>query len=227
MRRVLFTVLALVVFMGIGTAGASASAKGSPAKGSGCDNSRASKSGSSDCAKPKRCKTGLLKKGKCASKPAPKPTPKPRPCKEDEYAGKDGTCHPKPPLPAPCGKDEIYIDGHCVPRPTSGPCAKADLVLLEDLLKGTGALACVYLFENAPNADDGPGGDCPDALLALPIDSLLGACVYLPPADVGASAGPIVAAPVTGVTQLTGHDKIVATSWLESLLDSLLGGRIK
>ena len=77
----------------------------------------------------------------------------------------------------------------CVPPPKDGPCAKADLVLLEDLIAGTGALVCLYLGDNAPNASSKPGGDCPDATLALPIDNLLGACLYLPPADVEREGG--------------------------------------
>jgi hypothetical protein len=144
--------------------------------------------------------TGAMAAGKAGGKPAGctpakgdkcKPKPKPKDCKY----GKDisGNCKPKPPE-CPYGRDK---DGNCNPRPPivvpppkEGPCSKADLVLLEDLLKGTGALACVYLGDNAPNAS--ADLDCPDALLALPLDNLLGACVYLPPADVdrhGSDAG--------------------------------------
>lgn len=58
-------------------------------------------------------------------------------------------------------------------------------MLLEDLIAGTGALVCLFVGDDAPNASDKPGGNCPEATLELPIDNLLGACLYLPPADVG------------------------------------------
>ncbi len=102
--------------------------------------------------------------------------------------GSDGKCKPKP-VECPYGKDDY---GNCkpppvvVPPPEKGPCTKADLVLLEDLLKGTGALLCLYVGDNAPNATDEK--DCGGALLALPVDSLIGACLFLPPADVGGEA---------------------------------------
>jgi hypothetical protein len=160
MRKVsLLMVLAVAAFLSLGTTGAMAAGKAG--------------------GKPAGCKYGKGKDGKCK--------PKPKDCKY----GKDisGTCKPKPPE-CPYGTDK---DGNCnpkppivVPGPRTGPCSLADLVLLEDLLKGTGALACVYLGDNAPNAS--ADLDCPDALLALPLDNLLGACVYLPPADVDRSA---------------------------------------
>ena len=90
------------------------------------------------------------------------------------------------PLPAPAPV-EVCPDGKkCeptpIPAPRQGPCARADLVLLEDLLRNTGGLVCLYLGDNSPNASG--DRDCRRALLALPIDNLLGACVYLPPVRV-------------------------------------------
>jgi hypothetical protein len=150
-------VLAMAAFMSLGTTGAMAAGKAG--------------------GKPTGCKHGKGKEGKC------KPKPKPRDC---DY-GKDisGKCKPKPPE-CPYGMDK---DGKCLPKPPiiveppkEGACSEADLVLLEDLLKGTGGLLCVYLGDNAPNAT--ADADCPDALIALPIDNLLGACVFLPPVDI-------------------------------------------
>jgi hypothetical protein len=197
MRRVsLLMILAVAAFMSLGTAGAMATGKAG-GKPSGC------KYG----AKGKKCK------------------PKPRKPREDCEYGKDisGKCKPKPPE-CQYGSDK---DGNCnpppvvVPTPESGPCSQADLVLLEDLLKGTGALACVYLGDNAPNAS--ADKDCPDALLALPIDNLLGACVYLPPADVtpaastGSEPTPTQVSAIDGATGATGGDG------LEGLVSTLLG----
>jgi hypothetical protein len=157
MRKVsLLMVLAVAAFMSLGATGAMAAGKAG-AKPAGCKYGK----GNGKCKpKPKDCKYGKDISGKC--------NPKPPDC---EYGtDKAGNCNPKPPIIV-------------VPSPKEGPCSLADLVLLEDLLKGTGALACVYLGDNAPNASGDK--DCPDALLALPLDNLIGACVYLPPADVG------------------------------------------
>jgi hypothetical protein len=175
MRRVLLMAVAIAAFMCVGTTGAFA--------------------GDTPPGKPGDCKYGKDKSGKC----------KPKPCKY----GKGSKCKPKPPKPPECkyGKTD---DGKCLPPPvvveppSSGPCSQADLVLLEDLLKGTGALLCVYLGDNSPNADDAK--DCPGALLALPIDNLLGACVFLPPADVESAAPETAAAstaPLSGTSGLT------------------------
>lgn len=189
MRRIFLMVFAAAMFMVLGSAGAMASS------------SSAGKSNEKRCSNPgggnskhgcKPCPAGQERHGsKCKPKPCPAGQTrhgskcKPKPCPEGQYRGKDGKCHPKP---VECEDDEINVGGHCVPRPPAGsPCSKADLVLLEDLLKGTGGLLCVYLGENAPNADKAL--DCPDAALALPIDSLLGACLYLPPAEVDRGDG--------------------------------------
>jgi hypothetical protein len=177
MRRVsLLMVLAVAAFMSLGTTGAMAAGKagGKPA---GCKQGKGDKCKPKPKPKPKHkdCGYGKDISGKCKPKPP-----------ECQYGtDKDGKCNPKPPE-CQYGKDD---DGNCkqppivLPPPKEGPCSQADLVLLEDLLKGTGALACVYLGDNAPNASGDK--DCPDALLALPLDNLIGACVYLPPADVG------------------------------------------
>ena len=61
----------------------------------------------------------------------------------------------------------------------AGNCALADLVLLTEDAK----LLCLYLGENAENADKAK--DCPDAELALPISPVLGACLFLPPEGSG------------------------------------------
>jgi hypothetical protein len=174
-----------------------------------------------------QCKHGVDKSGKC----------KPKPCEHGK--DKSGKCKPKPhpkPNPPQCehGKDD---KGHCKPPPiivhppSHGPCSKADLVLLEDLIKGSGALLCLYLGENSQNATDGK--DCPDALLALPVDSLIGACLFLPPADVGDHAGADDAfSGLTGLTGTTGLPSLpglpndqgaLASSGLQDLMSMITG----
>jgi len=223
MRRVLVMVFAVAAFMGLGTTAAVAAPKAPSCDKSGCEKPK------------KKCKAGEVRKhGKCVAKPVKcekgevkvrgKCEPKPPVCKDGEI-DVDGKCIPTPRV---CDDDEINVDGTCVPRPEGGPCAKADLVLLEDLLPGTGALACVYLFDNAPNASSKAGGDCPDALLALPIDNLLGACVFLPPADVGdstaASATSLPA--VAETTEGTGVTHAASGAGLEGIV-SLITGLLK
>jgi len=192
MHRVLLMVMAVAAFMCVGTAGAFA--------------------GDTPPGKPGDCKYGK----KCKPKP---------PCKYGK--GKDGKCKPKPPdctygksdskckPPPPDCKYGKYDDGKCKPPPVvveppaSGPCSQADLVLLEDLLKGTGGLLCLYLGDNSPNAD--AVKDCPGALLALPVDNLVGACVFLPPVDVDRGHGDDVSSsPVSGLTGVTGTSGLPA-----------------
>jgi hypothetical protein len=195
MRRILLMVFALAMFMGLATTGAMAEGKKSDDTGKKCTYG---KWDSGKCKpKPKDCTYGMTSSGKCKPKPEEckygvkdgQCMPKPEECK---YGMKDGQCKPKPPE-CPYGKDDY---GNCkpppvvVPPPEQGVCAKSDLVLLEDLLKGTGALLCLYLGDNAENAN--ADIDCNGALLALPIQPLVGACLFLPPADVG-SGGPDVA----------------------------------
>jgi hypothetical protein len=200
MRKVsLLMVLAVAAFMSLGATGAMAAGKAG--------------------AKPTGCKHG--KDGKC------KPKPKPKDCKYGNDIS--GNCKPKPPE-CEYGSDK---DGHCnptppiiiVPGPKEGPCSKADLVLLEDLLKGTGALACLYLGDNAPNAT--ADLDCPDALIALPIDNLVGACVYLPPADVDRGHGP--AAGSASAPQLPDVNSVSAPVSAPQLpaVDGLTGGELQ
>jgi hypothetical protein len=185
MHRVLLMVMAVAAFMCVGTAGAFAG--NTPPGKPDC---KYGKTKGGKC-KPKPCKYGS-KDGKC------KPKPKPPECNYGK--SKDGKCKPPPP-DCKYGK---YDDGKCKPPPVvvepplSGPCSQADLALLEDLLKGTGGLVCLYLGDNSPNAD--ADKDCPGALLALPLDDLLGACVFLPPVDVdrGSSDG-VSSSPVSGL----------------------------
>ena len=216
MRRVsLLMVLALAAFLSLGTAGAMAAgtAGGKPAGGCKYGKGDAGKCKPKPKPKPKDCKYGKDISGKCK--------PKPRDCPYG--TDKDGKCNPKPPE-CPYGTDK---DGNCnpkppivVPPPKGGPCSQADLVLLEDLLKGTGALACVYLGDNAPNAS--ADADCPDALIALPLDNLIGACVYLPPADV---AEPTTSGASSATSALTGasagSDEV--TGLVQGLLAQLTG----
>jgi hypothetical protein len=187
MRRILLMVFALAMFMGLTTTGAMAASKKSDdhhakkctygAWPSGMCKPKKDKDGN-DNNKPEECKYGVTADHECM--------PNPKDCKYGR--GDDGKCKPKPPE-CPYGKDE---HGMCkpppivYPPPEQGVCSKADLVLLEDLLKGTGALACVYLGDNAGNADQNK--DCMGALLALPLKPLIGACLFIPPADVGNSS---------------------------------------
>jgi hypothetical protein len=221
MRRILVMVFALAMFMGIATT--SAMAKSDDGHGKECTYGKYS---SGKCKpKPKECTYGTTKSGKCKPKPNPDECkygvtadhqcmPKPEDCK---YGMMDGKCKPKPDE-CPYGKDDY---GNCkpppvvVPPPAEGPCAKADLVLLEDLLKGTGGLLCLYLGDNSPNASDQK--DCGGALLALPVDHLIGACLFLPPADVG-SSHPAVG-PTSSGTPLTSDGPM---SGLLSMVTGLL-----
>lgn len=156
MRRVLLMVMAIAMFMSLGTAAAMAG--GEPGgKPGDCKYGRSSKG---NYCKPKRCPYGKDSTGTC------KPRPRDCPYGKDDH----GDCN-LPPI--------------VVQPPEAGPCSQADLVLLEDLLKGTGGLLCVYLGDNSPNATT--ESDCPDALLALPVDNLIGACLFLPPVDVDRS----------------------------------------
>jgi hypothetical protein len=185
--------------------------------------------------------TGAMAAGKAGGKPAGCKHGKDGKCKpKDCKYGKDisGKCKPKPPE-CQYGTDK---NGNCnpppivvVPGPTQGPCSLADLVLLEDLLKGTGALACVYLGDNAPNAS--ADLDCPDALLALPIDNLVGACVYLPPADVDRHGAGVVAPQLPAVPGLPAVPAVPAVPALPDVnsgaapqlpaVDGLTGGELQ
>ena len=198
MRRIsLLMVLAVAAFMSLGATGAMAAGKAGT--------------------KPTGCKYGKTKSKGCK----PKPAPKPRDCKY----GTDpkGNCKPEPPQ-CPYGTDK---DGKCLPKPPivvpppeGGPCSVADLVLLEDLLRGTGALLCVYLGDNAPNAT--ADIDCPDAVLALPVDNLVGACLYLPPAEVT----PTVAeegAPATPAQVKAINAETTSVGGLNGLVSTLTG----
>ncbi|MDQ3849988.1 MAG: hypothetical protein M3296_05165 [Actinomycetota bacterium] len=190
-------VFAVAAFMSLGATSALATGTGGSGgngKPSGCSGPGNSTNHRQDCNHPKKCRKGEVRRhGKCVPKPKKcaqgeekvrgKCVPK---CKDDEVRDRSGHCQPKP---APCENNP------CQPPPKDGPCANADLVLLEDLFRGTGALVCLYLGDNAPNATQ--ERDCPDSLIALPVDNLVGACVYLPPADVdrsGRRSGPGLAA---------------------------------
>ena len=193
MRRILLMVFALAMFMGLATTGAMAESKKSDDHGKKCTYG---KWDSGKCKpKPKDCAYGNSGPGKCKPKPEEckygvtadhQCMPKPEECKYGMTS--DHKCKPKPPE-CQYGMED---DGKCkpppvvYPPPAEGVCAKSDLVLLEDLLKGTGALLCLYLGDNAENANKDT--DCQGSLLALPIQPLIGACLFLPPADVGAPA---------------------------------------
>jgi hypothetical protein len=196
MRRVsLLMVFAVAAFMSLGTTGAMAAGKAG-AKPTGCKYGKGK--GKNGC-KPKPqlrdCKYGKDIKGNCKLEPPQCPN----------GTDKDGNCLPKPPI--------------VVPPPKEGACSLADLVLLEDLLKGTGALLCVYLGDNAPNAT--ADLDCPDAVLALPLDNLVGACLYLPPAEVPPSAS--TASPASA-SQLSAIDaETSSVGGLQGLVSTLTG----
>jgi hypothetical protein len=213
MRRILLMVFALAMFMGLSTTGAMAAGKKSDDDDKGKCTYGTTKSGKCK-PKPKECTYGTTKSGKCKPKPDDDADackygvkadhtcmPKPEDCK---YGMSKGECNPKPPE-CPYGKDD---DGNCkpppvvVPPPATGPCAQSDLVLLEALLKGTGGLLCLYLGDNAVNASDQT--DCAGALLALPIDPLIGVCLFLPPADVGGSPSPAVGGLSSGTPLTSG-----------------------
>lgn len=94
----------------------------------------------------------------------------------------DIVCPPRSKNPGghpPCGVDHHNDgdgggdDGGGTPTPPAGNCTVADVVLLN----ADNKLVCLYLGANAPNATS----DCPDGLVRLAADSLLGACVFLPP----------------------------------------------
>ena len=232
MRRALLMAIAAAAFLGVTSPAATASSSKpncSDKSKPGCSEKRCSNKGKGNSkhgCKPKPCKSGYerTKSGKCKPKP-----PKCKPgeekvhgkcvpkCKDNQYRDKHGKCQDKPP---------VCQHKPCVPPPKDGPCEKADLVLLEDLIAGTGGLVCLYLGDNAPNASDKPGGDCPDATLALPIDNLLGACLYLPPADVGGDepgggTGGLPELPGGGLPELPGLPNPCDCS--QNLLSTLTG----
>jgi hypothetical protein len=222
MRRILLMVFALAMFMGLTTTGAMAAGKKSDDDKGKCTYGKTS---SGKCKpRPHDCRYGTTSSRKC--KPKPKPPeecrygvtsghdciPKPGDC---QYGMEDGKCKPKPDE-CPYGKDD---EDNCkppvvVPPPAEGPCSKADLVLLEALIKGSGGLLCLYLGDNAPNATD--QADCSGALLALPIDQLVGVCLFIPPADVSGSPSPAVGGLSSGTPLTSGGP-------LDGLLKTLTG----
>ncbi|MEA2157379.1 MAG: hypothetical protein QOE11_3519, partial [Solirubrobacteraceae bacterium] len=144
---------------------------------------------------------------------------KPEPC---DKSGKGENCPPPPPV---CEPPKMVVNGVCmvpVPPPAAGPCAKADLVLLRDLIKGTGpldSLVCVFLGDNAVNASKDTGGDCPGALLALPVNPLIGVCLLVPPA---ASTAPATGLPaVPALPALPGAGGLPDASAVTGLVNQL------
>lgn len=203
MRRVLVLFFAMAAFMAVGATGALAAGGGGDKK-PGCDNSgpgnnndkpgcrrddkRCDNSGPGNshdkpgCRKPRDCKYGVGKDKKCKPKPCPGgekrdahgkcPPPKPEPCPGGGMRDAHGNCPP----PNPC------TGAHPPPscKPPVNNCARADVVLLKDLLGPSGPaprLVCLYFGENAANATKDK--DCPDADLAVPLAPLVGACVFL------------------------------------------------
>jgi hypothetical protein len=220
MRRFLLMVFALATIMGLATTGAMAQSDSGPKKKK-CTYGM-TKSGICK-PKPKDCKYGMTK-GSCNPKPEEckygvtsdhQCMPKPDDCKYG--MNPDHTCKPNP-RDCEFGKDD---HDQCkpppvvVPPPDHGVCAKADLVLLEALIKGSGALLCLYLGDNAENAS--ADKDCSGALLALPVQPLVGACLFLPPADVGDASSPDVTSKSTGTPLKT------AGGPLDSLVSTLTG----
>jgi hypothetical protein len=108
-----------------------------------------------------------------------------QPCGKARHGSVDVVCPPKSKNPGghpPCGIDHHDggddgggDDGGEPPTPPAGNCTVADVVLLTPDAK----IVCLYLGANAPNATS----DCPDGLVRAAVDSLAGACVFLPPED--------------------------------------------
>jgi hypothetical protein len=190
MRRILLMVLAAAMFMGLSATSAMATGNSGGSNTKRCQNPGGGNS-KHGC-KPCPGGTYLAKNHKCKPNPTPcKPWEtgkpghcKPKPCPGGGQRNANGECPPPPP-PNPC-------DGNNPPpscQPPAGNCAMADVILLKDLLGPDGPLprlVCLYFGENAPNADKMK--DCPDADLALPIDNLVGACVFL--RDPGGTGAP-------------------------------------
>jgi hypothetical protein len=248
MRKVLLMVFACVMLLGLGTSVASAQSKKTCDKsghGNTCKpKQQCDKSGKGDKCKPKpdcdksgkgkdcKPKPDCDKSGKGKDcKPKPEPcdksgkgkdcNPKPEPC---DKSGKGDDCNPEPPE---CEPPKVLVHGECmtpVPPPAAGPCAKADLVLLRDLIKGTGpldSLVCLFLGDNSVNASKDPGGDCPGALIALPINPVIGVCLLVPPAD--SPMNMTATATTTGAGLPDGS----AVTGLVSQLSATIGGLLK
>lgn len=221
MRKILLMVFAITAIMSLATAGAMADqGKGSGKSSSSSSKSSSKKSGKSgkkcntrghrgensgkgNC-KDRECPAGTKRHGhECRPEACPPGQKRhgdecrddddddEEECPANEVRDMHGDCVPKPcPAGTHPGPDphDCIID---VP-PVVGPCAKADVVLLRDLIKGTGALdsiVCLFFGDNAPNASNQAGGDCPGALLALPVDNLIGACLLVPADDSGSTPG--------------------------------------
>lgn len=217
-----------------------------------CDNKGKGNS-KHDCKKPEKCDDDSYKDDHGDCKPKPKMCPQgqekvngkcvPK-CKSDEMRDRYGKCVKKQPPACPPGqmrdsygkcvpkqppncppgtKPDNY--GNCVPVPANN-CAQADVVLLKDILGPTGPLprlVCLYFGDNAPNADKMK--DCPDADIALPIDSLIGACVFLSDPNGTATMPAAAAAAPTALPDLGAGSAGLGdvTSTVTSTLTSVLG----
>jgi hypothetical protein len=245
MRKVLLMVFACVMLMGLGTTVASAES------GKTCDKSgkgntckpkpKCDKSGKGNKCKPKPDCDKSGKGNKCKPKPDCDKSGKGNDCKPEPPCDKSGhgnDCNPEPcdksgkgddckPEPPKCEPPKVLVHGECmtpVPPPAAGPCAKADLVLLRDLIKGTGpldSLVCLFLGENSVNASKDAGGDCPGALIALPINPVIGVCLLVPPAE---STSPASATALPALPGAGGLPDASAVTGLLNQVTATLGG---
>jgi hypothetical protein len=180
MRRIFLTLIAATAMTIVGAGPAAASSNGGSSK-KGCKTAKAYSASSSK-----------KNKGKCrgddgnacpptSKNPGGHPPNCGHPPKDTCHDGKDNDYDGKTDMADEECQNPNDGDENGDDNAPAGNCAKADLVLLTEDVK----ILCLYFGDNAMNATTAK--DCPDALLALPVDSLVGACLFLPPADSGQS----------------------------------------
>ena len=160
MRKLFLVALATSLFMALGAGSALATGGGGGGKGSGKPCPPASPGGQE---KPPDSAPNCGK-GKGGGKPG-------------NGGGNPGDgCKPKKPNCPP--KDDCKKDPKkCLPADN---CENADLVVFRNA-----RIICVYLGDKAPLVEQ----ECEDALIALPVDNLVGVCVFLPPDTDGDGGG--------------------------------------
>lgn len=163
MRKLFAMVFTIALFMTLGTGSALATGGGGDGKGSGKPCPPASPGGQEnppDSAP--NCGNGNGGNG------GGKDT-----CEDGKANDKDGSKDDKD---SEC-QDPRDGDENGSDKAPEGNCQRADLVLLTEDAK----IVCLFFGENAQFATQ--TADCRDALIALPVDDVLGACVFLPPAQ--------------------------------------------
>ena len=185
MRKLFVVALATSLFMALGASSAFAAGNGGgDGKGNACPPNSKNPNGT-----PPNCGNGNGGNGgnnggnngcKDKNKNDNKNCPPNNGCKNKPNCPPDDDCEQKKNCPPDDDCDKKPDD--C--EPPEGNCTQADLVIFDPA-----KILCLYFGEKAPLADKEE--DWPDALISVPIDELIGACVFLPPAtdDNGGNGG--------------------------------------